>query len=189
MDKIEASVPNVELDPLTKSPAKPQDIQSQEQEKQNPTDDDPAAVREFFNKEKLSYGDVLKAYMEDNPPQDIELSKIKFGSFRRRTENGLRIIRKSIEDTKGKVSDGLIQNQHLIIQRLHNNPEGFEYKCLDGNHRLTVFKEMHIRFWPCVVIDANLTAQEKFILSHGNFSLFIMCADWCTDLLLIFYIN
>ena len=108
MDEIEASVPNTELDPLTKSPAKPQDIQSQEAEKQIPTEDDPLAVREFFNKEKLSYGDVLKAYMEDNPPQDIELSKIKFGSFRRRTENGLRIIRKSIEDTKGKVSDGLI---------------------------------------------------------------------------------
>ena len=108
MDKIEASVPNVELDPLAKSPAKPQDIQSQEAEKQIPTEDDPLAVREFFNKEKLSYGDVLKAYMEDNPPQEIELSKIKFGSFRRRTENGLRIIRKSIEDTKGKVSDGLI---------------------------------------------------------------------------------
>ena len=141
--------------------------------RQVPDKDDPKMVWEFFQKEKLSYGDVLASYVDGKKPKEIKIRKIKFGSFRKRTESGIKIIKKSIEDTKGKISDGLIRERQLIVLRLHNDPDGFEYECLDGNHRLTVFKEMNIKSWPCIVIDASLSVQEKFILSHGKYLLLL----------------
>ena len=103
-------------------------------------------------------------------PTEIPLNLIRCESFRPLTEVGKGIIRKSIESTKGSESDGLIRTRYLVLMKLESPDEnGCMYECIDGNHRLSVFKEMKVPNWLCYVTPSTITQQEYHLLAFGKF--------------------
>ena len=99
----------------------------------------------------------------------MELSKVRFGSFRPVTEAGQNIIKKSIESTKGTTSDGLIRTRYLVLMALPQpDSNAFAYECIDGNHCLSVFKEMGVKTWWCHITPSSITQQEYHILAFGK---------------------
>ena len=51
--------------------------------------------------------------------------------------------------------------------------KGFQYECIDGNHRLAVFTEMGVKTWMCYVTPPDITQQEYHVLAFGKFYLFL----------------
>jgi len=115
---------------------------------------------------------VLEKYCKHT--EEVELSTVRYGSFCPITTVGKNIIRKSIESTKGISSDGLIRTRYMVLVKLPEpDGKGFQYECIDGNHRLAVFTEMGVKTWMCYVTPPDITQQEYHVLAFGKFYLFL----------------
>ena len=63
--------------------------------------------------------------------------------------------------------------RYLYVKKISKDSEDHEYKCIDGNHRLAVFKEHEVQSYPCIVLPETLSNVEYFIIANGKFIIFI----------------
>ncbi|MGH2611963.1 MAG: hypothetical protein ACRDFB_02810 [Rhabdochlamydiaceae bacterium] len=59
----------------------------------------------------ITFGDLYVKYIKDQSPKLIQLNTIMFGTFRPRTTAGLDKIQTSVQNNKGKDSDGIITDR------------------------------------------------------------------------------
>lgn len=119
---------------------------------------------ESDSKEKsLSYASLMNEIEKKNQMVNIKIAQIRKGSlniqillffnfhlgwYRETREDGLRKLRESFLRASGEQNDpkkGLIKSLPLTLYKLpHPDDDGYVYECIDGNHRLTLFREMFV---------------------------------------------